>query len=420
MTVKVCDAVMGSGKSESAIAYMNEHPDQRFIYITPYLDESKRIKKGCPKLKFVEPSKSSPDVTRHTKTAHTAELIRQGKNITTTHQAFKNYSPEMLDDIRRFRYTLIIDENVDVLERYEVHPDDLKMVIDAGYITENNGRFEITNDNYHGKVMHDMFRLLRTRELVHMTDEDGDELFYWALPPDLITSFENVFILTYMFSGQSLHHFLQIYNIPYEKIGIERTESGGYRFGPYPGYTPEYVYSLRDMIDVLDDERMNAVGDGYHALSMNWYKRGGSNVEQLKNNMYNFFNNMNRTSPARKRLWGSYKKESVKIRGKGYTNAFLTFNARATNEFREKDKLAYPVNPFMNVDEKKFYEMHGISVDEDSYSLSIMIQWIWRSAIRDGNKITIYMPSRRMRELFFNWMDKISKEGNGLQEETVQ
>ncbi len=43
MAVTICDSIMGSGKSCSAIRYMNEH-DGNFIYLTPYLDEVDRIK----------------------------------------------------------------------------------------------------------------------------------------------------------------------------------------------------------------------------------------------------------------------------------------------------------------------------------------------------------------------------------------
>ena len=60
----------------------------------------------------------------------------------------------------------------------------------------------------------------------------------------------------------------------------------------------------------------------------------------------------------------------------------------------------------MNVNEKKFYTKHGINVDEDAYALSIMVQWIWRSAIRDGDEIYLYIPSRRMRTLLEKWIDK--------------
>ena len=53
---------MGTGKTEAAITYMNEHKEKKFIYITPYLAESNRIKDGCRELQFVEPSKRKADL----------------------------------------------------------------------------------------------------------------------------------------------------------------------------------------------------------------------------------------------------------------------------------------------------------------------------------------------------------------------
>lgn len=398
---------MGSGKSQSAIRYMNEHKDKKFIYITPYLDETKRIKKGCPDLRFVEPSDKIPKYNRK-KSEHTAALIKRGKNITTTHQAFKRYTPETLSDIREKGYTLIIDENVDVLEAFDFHMDDLQLAIDGGYIKEENNTFSLTGKKYEGKALHEMFMFFKSRELIRMTDEDKN-LFYWALPPELLTSFKDVFILTYLFEGQCLHHFMRIYDIPYEYIGIERTEDGGYRFGDYPGYIPEYISHLKDMLNIIDVGKINNIGDDYYSLSMNWFKKDEQNAKQIKNNISNCINNIWRDVPIDKKLWGSYKGEFQKIKGKGYTKPFLTFNAKATNEYRDKEYLVYIANLFMNVNEKKFYQMHGIKVDEDIYALSIMVQWIWRSAIRDGGKVNLYIPSRRMRNLLIDWIDKTSK-----------
>ena len=117
MAIKVCDCVMGSGKSESAIRYMNEHPDRKFIYITPYLTESERIRKGCGALHFIEPSDGLKEYGFR-KSNHTMALIRSGENISTTHQAFRGYTQETLDYIKEQGYTLIIDENVEILEKY--------------------------------------------------------------------------------------------------------------------------------------------------------------------------------------------------------------------------------------------------------------------------------------------------------------
>ena len=413
--VRVCDAIMGTGKSSAAITYLNEHSGDKFIYITPYLDEANRIKKGCPQLQFVEPSNKLKQY-EFKKSLHTAALIREGRNITTTHQAFKGYTHETLECIKEQGYTLIIDENVDVLETFDFHPDDLRLAVDAGYIADNDGVYSIANEAYHGTALRELFTLLKSRELIRMTDRDDNSLFYWALPPELLTSFKDVFILTYLFRGQSLHHFMEIYNIPYEYIGIEHTDSNNYRFGSYPGYTPEYVYNLKNMLHIIDKERLNEVGDDYHALSMNWFKRGGDNVEQLKRNVVNYFNNIFGDIPADKRLWGSYNGEFNKIKGKGYTRSFLTFNAKATNAYRNRECLVYIANLFMNVNEKKFYYMHGVEVDEDMYALSIMVQWIWRSAIRDGKEIYLYIPSKRMRTLLENWIDTVSKGGNRVEQ----
>lgn len=415
MAVKVCDAIMGTGKSSAAITYLNEHKDEKFIYITPYLDEATRIKKNCPSLRFVEPSEKLPKYN-HRKSEHTAALIKEGRNITTTHQAFKRYTQDTLDDIKQQGYTLIIDENVDVLEVFDFHEDDLRLAIDAGYIEENDGVYTLANADYKGNALRELFSLMKSRELIKMTDKDNKSLFYWALPPELLTSFKDVFILTYLFTGQSLHHFMNIYNIPYEYIGIERTENGGYRFGEYPGYTPDYVYHLKDMLHILNGERINEVGDDYYALSMSWFKKDEDSVEQLKRNVYNCVNNIWGNIPADRKLWGSYCGESNKIKGKGYSKSFLAFNAKATNAYRKRDYIAYIANLFMNVDEKKYYQAHGIKVDEDMYALSIMVQWIWRSAIRDGGEVYLYIPSRRMRTLLTNWIENISKGGNIVNE----
>lgn len=406
---------MGTGKSSAAITYLNEHKNEKFIYITPYLEEATRIKHSCPSLRFMEPSDKIKKYN-FKKFNHTSALIKEGRNITTTHQAFKMYTQETLDDIKSQGYTLIIDENVDVLEAFDFHQDDLKLAIDAGYISEKGGVYSITNPNYNGKALRELFSLLKSRELIRMTDKDDNSLFYWALPPDLLTSFKDVYILTYLFGGQSLHHFMKIYDIQYEYIGIERTDNGGYRFGNYPGYTPEYVTHLKDILHIIESGKINDVGDDYYALSMSWFKRDNSDVEQVKRNISNCFNNIWRDIPADRKLWGSYKGECSQIKGKGYAKSFLTFNSKATNAYRNKDCLVYIANLFMNVDEKKFYYMHGIEVDEDLYALSIMVQWIWRSAIREGGEVYLYIPSRRMRTLLTNWIEDISKGGNAVDE----
>ena len=34
-----------------------------------------------------------------------------------------------------------------------------------------------------------------------------------------------------------------------------------------------------------------------------------------------------------------------------------------------------------------------------------LIQWVWRSGVRRGEPITLYLPAPRMRRIFFDWLD---------------
>jgi len=54
---------------------------------------------------------------------------------------------------------------------------------------------------------------------------------------------------------------------------------------------------------------------------------------------------------------------------------------------------------------KDYFYSHNVKVNEDLYALSELLQWIWRSDIRNGNKINIYIPSKRMRSIFIEWLN---------------
>lgn len=408
--VKVCDAIMGSGKSTAAIRYMNEHKDDKFIYITPYLDEAKRIRDGCPDLDFVEPS-NKISAYGYKKMQHTAALIEEGRNLTTTHQAFKRYTPETLDNIRKHGYTLFIDECVDTLEQSQISAGDIEVLEDSGLISKSGDVYKRTDKVYSGVAFREMMNMLESREIVRRSDDGGDgDVFYWSLPEELFCAFKDVYILTYLIEGQSLYNFLRIYNIPFTNIGVSK-DADGYKFVDGPGDIPPYVFDLKNHIHIADAKHLNAIGDDRTALSINWFKRHPDMTRQVRNNIGNYYKNIWTGVPKENRLWGTFLNMYGTLRGGGYSKSFLVFNARATNAYRHCDHLVYAANVFMNVGEKLYYRGHGIDADENTYALGVMVQWIWRSAIRDGKGIWLYIPSKRMRTLLTDWMDKLAAAG---------
>ena len=87
-----------------------------------------------------------------------------------------------------------------------------------------------------------------------------------------------------------------------------------------------------------------------------------------------------------------------------YSKGFVSCNARATNEYSERRYVAYLLDRFLNPLDKSFFKERGVIIDENLWALSELIQFIWRSRIRKGKSIELYIPSQRMRNLLKNYL----------------
>ena len=104
-------------------------------------------------------------------------------------------------------------------------------------------------------------------------------------------------------------------------------------------------------------------------------------------------------------MWTTFKNYKNQCRGDGYTKGFVELTARATNEYKYKENLAYLVNRFNFPMIEQFFVDRNVTIDRDTWSLSELIQWIFRSRIRESQSINIYIPSERMRNLLINWLN---------------
>jgi hypothetical protein len=68
---------------------------------------------------------------------------------------------------------------------------------------------------------------------------------------------------------------------------------------------------------------------------------------------------------------------------------------KATNDYGHKTVLAYLATRFSIPEIRGYFESRGVDVHEDLYALSEMVQWLWRSAIRDDREprdVHVYVP----------------------------
>lgn len=420
--IKVCDMMMGCGKTSAAISWMNDNPNEKFLFITPYTKETERIKQNCPALNFRLPENTIKEFGFN-KREHLKELLSKGANIAMTHVLMSLADEETLELISHQGYTAIIDEAITVMSKIKENQTDIRVAMKSEYFRCEDGEdgearpIEVTDDTYDGIWMKDIHLYAKSHRLVALKDQDGDDRLYcWMFNGDILSAPKNVIILTYLFKASSMYYMLQMAGLPYQTIGVVQTETGKYMFSDTEATAPAYCLGLKDKITVVDNPRMNAIGNRYHALSMNWQKRAAvdpsnGNAERLRKNLSNFFNNVCRGASYKERLWTCADPLKNTLAGKGYSKNFLVFNQRATNDYHNAKILAYCMNVFIPTWEQKYYEQRGVVTSPDDYALSTMIQWIWRSNIRDGGSVIVYVPSRRMRELLLKWIDNVS---NGI------
>lgn len=428
--IRIVDMPMGSGKTQSAISYMNENPDKRYIYVTPFLSEIDRIVKACPDLNFESPSNKNP--TYHNrKNQHMRALIAQKKNIATTHATFRKVDDYAAQKLLDNGYVIIIDETLDIFTKIKESKQDIEMLTTCGYLKCINGDNEYgcyrateKAEDYNG-AFEDTFNELCYGSLVKTSGWDKDKetgYGFWQLNPTVFTLPNDIFIMTYMFDGSPMKAFLEINKVEYSFIGTKLCEDGQYRFTEH-GEVPEYFGHVSEMVHICDKERINSIGDDRRkALTSSWTDaalKDGS-LPILGQHIHAYFR---RHVPAEigssLQMWSAFKKAEAEIKKKKPGGIAVPFNCRAMNDYGDRAALAYCVNIWPDPTLMRYLRHVGAKIDVEKYALSTMVQWIWRSRIRNGQEIWLYIPSKRMRTMLIKWMKDAEKAYKKEHEVTV-
>lgn len=399
--INIVDAMCGMGKTSAVINYINASAeDKHFLYITPYLDEVERIIKACPDKHFVQP----PDYG--SKLKNIKKLFNEGKNIVSTHALFNMFDDEVIDIVLLQNYTLIMDEVADVVEPLDISTYDLNTILNEYTEIVDDHLLKWVEPNYEGDF--EKYKRLIDLNAVYYYSNTA---LLWMFPVKTFEAFDEIFILTYMFDAQIQRCYYDFYNLEYNYLYVEGDSIGAYHF---TDEVIQYQYpDYKSLIHILDNDKMNKIGDREFSLSKSWYQRNKDNkcMPEIQNALSNYFRRIVKT-PSKQNLWTTFKSYKNILSGGGYAKGFLSCNARATNAYRECTSLAYVINRYLNSIVKTFFLQQNVRVEEDDYALSELIQWTWRSAIRDGNEINLYIPSKRMRELLIGWIDSITHQND--------
>ncbi len=369
-------------------------------------------------------------------------LLANGDDIALTHSTFANANEETMQLLKESRPVLVLDETINILVDFNEtqskanklsgkYESNIKILIDGGYIRiDDYGRVQwISNNSYPGSVFNEVERLARSGNLIWL----DNCLLLWEFPPQIFQYFDEVFVLTYLFEGSYLKPFFDYHGLNYEKKSVVKTENG-YELCPYTSDAPERK-KYRKLIHIeqsLDHYKNSQLSSRGQDRLMRKGKETPLSIS-LKNDLYNYFQNI-RHAKAHDILWTCKEAYKSQLKGKGYTSftreypkpkapdnsskakqvrieCFLPLNARASNEYQDRHNLAYVFCMNSNPSYDKYFAKRSdkdgkpIAINNDLFSLSCLIQWIWRSAIRNGEEIWIYIPAPRMKKLLNSWID---------------
>ncbi len=395
--ITVVDSIMGSGKTSWTIKnLLNKNLDENILYITPYLDEVKRIINATDRKMFEPENKGSGKI------GNIANLLNNQMDIASTHELFRRFDDNCKEALKENEYTLILDETLTAVEPYHfTGKDDFQYLLGNNDIRVNNdGLIEWVGSELDTRF--DDVRILANNKCLFKVD---DKFFLWHFPNEIFKLFKKVYVLTYLFEGSLMKYYFDLYKIEYEKKSIKLID-GEYTLVDY--YNPnKKPYNNR--FNIYSGVLNTNISQKDNALSSSWCKSNYNKNEiiQLQKNFYNYSRNIIKSN-SKNIMWTSYKDCKKKLSGKGYTNGFVPCNCRATNDYQNATCLMYAVNWYENPEITKFFNQHGITIDQDKIALSTLLQWIWRSNIRvtdSGEIINIYIPSKRMRKLFFEWLN---------------
>lgn len=396
--ITIIDTIMGGGKTTWAIDHINQNLNENILYISPFLDEGERIATACADYReFRMPINKGKG-----KLYSLNELLAGGDDIASTHELFKHLDDDSRRLIEEGHYTLILDEVLSVVEPYDIRSGDIPILQKSNCVTIDPEGYVRWNPEMHDvdSKYNEVKSLAEQGCLLYI----NNVMLIWRYPPDVFKLFDKVYVLTYLFDASLLNYYLQHYGIETEKKSVRKnTETGKYEICDY--FVPD-VSSIADKVHVYDGN-LNDLRQKDNAFSATWFglPQNTKCVRKLRNNILNYYQNIIKAK-SDSILWTSFKDQLSRLKGKGYTKQFIACNCRSTNAYADRYNLVYALNIYLHPAVVHFFNQRGIKVDQDLYALSEMIQWIWRSRIRNGEDINIYIPSERMRKLLLRWLGK--------------
>ena len=400
--IKIIDKPCGSGKTTAMINNFNNN--EKYLVIVPLLSEVERVIEQSEEVPFVQPHAN--DNEAGTKFASLEEQLLLGCNIVSTHNMYERLVPlakaGLLDD-----YHIIIDEVPDI-----VHPIASKsstsireFYIESGYmeVDEGSGLVKPTQKwvEQQDQVSDTLSPKILTAAMSGCLYLQDNKMFIWALPSTILQAGRSLTVLTYKSEGSMFLSYLHKLQLPYE---VEEDEDLEARF-------LQKAASLITIEDIpaLSKHKLSYTGQQQGQKLAKYVSELNTALKNLRERKLKGVDVKDILITCKKDAWIEAEKDhktkaGVFAKDSRLSQATWVANTtRGTNEYAHCSYLLYLYDQHPN---QYLMRWLGDCSNEFSrqYALTELVQWVWRSRIRKGEPITLYLPCKRMRKLFEEWL----------------
>ena len=424
--VEILDVLMGSGKTHAGLRYIEnmalEDPNARWIFCTVFLDDIDERTGENPSVGHLWVSPTA--MADSTKTDDLITLLSSNKQlIAISHSLLlQAYSDQIVRRLIESRgYSLFLDETLDLINPYDgVNLSEFQWHMDEGRLkvdNSNNGKVVWTDSSVNKYEELSVDRLVRSDRVY--AGINGKQISLVNVEDaNLLTMFSRVIISTYSFEGTVMAAWMAIHKIAY----IPCKDITCFRLTKKS--------DIRKNITMINkyDKLFNRL-----SLSTAWYEKATAEQFALINRTIRNIGDstgckgnpqlLAYTMP-RSVLGTQNKKRAIQPPGYPHTkcltdaqgkeiegtkdkvkSAHINCNARASNDYAHKRVMIHVYDRHPNIMVANFLFCHGIPLNREVFAVNELVQWIWRSAIRNGEPIQVAILSQRMREYFTRWIN---------------
>lgn len=390
--ITVVDALMGTGKSSWIIDLVNvTDKNKHILVVVPYKEQYRRLNEETHgRLRMIDDDKIN-------KTIFCKSLVEYNNDIVITHALFKSLPIEIIQMLQEKEYMVIFDESPVVIEDLKLKKGDIALLKDSNRIAIDEDTRKVS---WTGEVGEESaLQAVQSACLEKVVYSYADTALIAMLPPVYLKGFNQVYICTYLFEHQLIAAYFKLFDILYEKKSLVPWRDGKKYLADFDEALDNRA-NIYALIDINQKDKHNAIGKGKYNLSKSNSSKSVVQV-QLKKKFNTYYKSV--SAKSEDVMWTVFKDAFEGTKGNGYTKGFIECNKKASNDYQDKSVLMYGCNLFVSPVIKNFISEYDIEINDEQFAVSELLQWIWRSRIRQGEPIQLYLPSKRMRDALKKW-----------------